>query len=194
MLKINRQEMLGRYIDFSRVNLFLDEVTAANEKFNLYSRNLTRNDLQVLIAESFIPVELGWIIGGGGPLLDIGSGWGIPAVPLLLAGLDLEVTMVERSRKKADFLFLLLRRLKIEAEIIDGGLEKITRQSPFKVVTLRGVAVDRKVIHSLRKMVDPAASLIYFGPRPGELVRSVEDVDYIVDNLPVRRIVRAQIK
>ncbi len=193
MLNIHSQEILDRYIDPARLDAFLDEVTTANRKFNLYSRNLTRHDLRVMVAESFVPVELEWIKSGDGPLLDIGSGWGIPAIPLLLAGLDLHVTMVERSRKKADFLLLLLHRLKIDAEIVDGDLESVKSESPFTLVSMRAVAVDKKVIHNLKKLVDPAAALVYFGPRPGEDFRSIQDVDYIVDNLPVRKIVRAQI-
>jgi len=58
---------------------------------------------------------------------------------------------------------------------------------------MRGVAIDKKVIHILKKLIDPTASLIYFGPQPGEGIRLIEDVDYIVDNLPVRKAVRAQI-
>ncbi len=193
MLKIESQDILDRFLDAARLRLFLDEVTSANRKFNLYSRNLTRNDLQVLVAESFVPVELGWIKSGDGPMLDIGSGWGIPAVPLLLAGLDIHITMVERSRKKADFLLLLLHRLKIHTSIVEGALESVKPKSPFKLISMRGVAVDKKVIHNLKKLIDPAASLVYFGPRPGVSIRSVEDVDYIVDNLPARKIVRAQI-
>jgi 16S rRNA G527 N7-methylase RsmG len=193
MLKIQSQKILDRYIDAARLDLYLDEVTGANRKFNLYSRNLARRDLKVLISESFVPVELGWIEKGGGPMLDIGSGWGLPAIPLLLAGLDLAVTMVERSRKKADFLLLLLHRLKIDAAICDGALESVKPAAPFKLISMRGVAIDRKVIHNLKKMIDPAASLVYFGPRPGEGIRLIEDVDYIVDNLPARKVVRAQI-
>lgn len=193
MLKIHSQEILDRFIDSAPLDLFLDEVMAANRKFNLYSRNLTREDLRVFAAESFVPVELGWIKSGG-KLLDIGSGWGIPAVPLLLAELDLQVTMVERSNRKADFLLLLLHRLKIKAEIVGGEIGSINPQNRFAMVTLRGVAVDKKVIHSLKKVTDPAATLVYFGPRADSGLRLVEDVDYIVDNLPVRKIIRAQIK
>lgn len=194
MLKIRSQEILDRFINTARLDFFLDEVMAANRNFNLYSRNLTRSDLRVLAAESLVPVELGWIGSGSGSLLDIGSGWGIPAIPLLLAGLNLQVTMVERSRKKADFLLLLLHRLKIDAEIIGGGIESIDQQNRFRLVTLRGVAVEKGIIHNLEKIVDPTATLVYFGSRPGDKIQLIEDVDYIVDNLPVRKIVRAQIK
>lgn len=193
MLKIQSKDILDRFIDIARLDVYLDEVVSANRKFNLYSRNLTRHDLKILVSESFVPIELGWIKAGGGPMLDIGSGWGIPAIPLLLAGLDLKITMVERSRKKADFLLLLLHRLKIDAEIFDGALETIKSETPFRLISMRGVAIEKKVIHNLKKLIDPAASLVYFGPQPGTKIRIIEDVDYIVDNLPARKIVRAQI-
>jgi 16S rRNA (guanine527-N7)-methyltransferase len=40
----------------------------------------------------------------GGPVIDVGSGGGTPGIPLAAALPDLEVTLLEAERRKADFL------------------------------------------------------------------------------------------
>ena len=96
MLNFDTKDLLDKYLEKKRRDRFLDEVIQANRAFNLYSRRLNRPDLERLVAESLLPLELNWIPGNDGPLLDIGSGWGIPAIPILLARPQLKSTLVER--------------------------------------------------------------------------------------------------
>jgi 16S rRNA (guanine(527)-N(7))-methyltransferase RsmG len=60
-----------------------------------------------------------------GRLLDVGSGMGIPGVPILLARPSLHGILVERRQKRAEFLRHLKRVLEFDAEIHAKDLEQL---------------------------------------------------------------------
>jgi 16S rRNA G527 N7-methylase RsmG len=191
MINIQSDKLLNQYLDRSRLSRWLDEVQRANEKFNLYSRHFQRRDLELLTAESLIPLDRGWIDQSSGPLLDIGSGWGIPVVPVLLSGLEIEITMVERSQKKADFLLLMFHRLGLKANIIAGDIIDLAPETIYSQITLRGVALDKKIRRRLRNAIKPGGELIYFGSSfPEDWLISAQSFEYSIDNLPVRNIIK----
>lgn len=194
MIQIASKKILNQYLERDRIEAYLGLVEQANRKFNLVSRHADRKTLELLVAESLIPLEQGWISSNSGAILDIGSGWGIPAIPLLLSGLGFNITMVERSQKKADFLFLLLHRLGLKAEIISGDLNSCKTQAFYSPITLRGVALNQKLVRSLKKLSGPEGQLIYFGGGPVEKsLVCLESLEYSIDNLPARQIIKYSI-
>lgn len=62
---------------------------------------------------------------GRGRLLDIGSGMGIPGVPILIACAGLHGILVERRRKRAEFLRHIVRLLKLDAEVYDRDVRDL---------------------------------------------------------------------
>ncbi len=60
-----------------------------------------------------------------GKLLDVGSGNGIPGVPLLLARPGLSGVFVERRAKRAEFLRHLVRTLALRAEVIAADIAHV---------------------------------------------------------------------
>ena len=60
-----------------------------------------------------------------GRLLDIGSGMGIPGVPLLIAQPGLVGILVERRKKRAEFLRHLIRKLHLNAEVYDADINDL---------------------------------------------------------------------
>jgi 16S rRNA (guanine(527)-N(7))-methyltransferase RsmG len=60
-----------------------------------------------------------------GRLLDIGSGMGVPGVPLLIAKPDLIGVLVERRKKRAEFLRHVVRTLKLNAEVYDADINHL---------------------------------------------------------------------
>jgi 16S rRNA (guanine(527)-N(7))-methyltransferase RsmG len=80
-----------------------------------------------------------------GPLLDIGSGPGVPGLVLALARPDWAVTLVEARRRRATFLRHVIRMLGVSrAEVLEGRAESFARETGrrgrFTTVTVRAVA------------------------------------------------------
>ena len=89
-----------------------------------------------------------------GPLLDLGSGGGFPAIPLKIVFPELELVLVERSAKKVGFLRRLIGPLGLKGVTILHG--------EFPVVT--------------RGMVTPRWVTARAIERPGTLLGAVESV------------------
>jgi len=61
-----------------------------------------------------------------GRLLDIGSGMGVPGIPLLIVKPGLQGVLVERRKKRAEFLRHLVRVLKLDAEVYDADINDLS--------------------------------------------------------------------
>ena len=77
-------------------------------------------------------------------LIDIGSGGGVPGIPLAIARPDIAVTLVESTRKKAEFLkgvctHVGATNVKVEA-LRAEQLHKTAHAGAYDVVTARAVA------------------------------------------------------
>lgn len=76
-------------------------------------------------------------------LADIGSGAGFPGIPLKIARPDLEITLIEPTQKRANFLKLVAEELGLDRlHIINDRAELIARGNNLKtgVTTARAVA------------------------------------------------------
>ena len=93
----------------------------------------------------------------GSSLADLGTGAGIPGIPLALARPDLEVHLVDSNGKKARFLREAVRQLKLEkARVIEGRVEAVSGR--FDCITARAFA-------SLADMLDWGGHLLAPGGR-----------------------------
>ncbi len=78
-----------------------------------------------------------------GPLIDIGSGAGLPGIPLAVAT-GQRVVLVDAAKKKGDFLVRALRELDLPGEALSVRAESLARnpayRERFACVTARAVA------------------------------------------------------
>jgi len=89
----------------------------------------------------------------GGRLLDVGSGMGVPGIPLLIVRPDLQGVLVERRKKRAEFLRHLARVLKLDVEVYDADINDLKHLNV-------DVCVARAVTHvsELLEMCSPHAN------------------------------------
>lgn len=63
------------------------------------------------------------LIGQGARVIDIGSGAGLPGIPVAIARPDLHVTLVEPMLRRSEFLDEVVRELGIAVEVVRGRAE-----------------------------------------------------------------------
>lgn len=86
---------------------------------------------------------IGDVIDDGVRVVDVGSGAGLPGIPLALARPDLDVTLIEPLQRRTDFLSEVIAELDIDVEVVRGRAEEkavISRAGQADVVTSRAVA------------------------------------------------------
>ena len=120
-----------------RLDAFSELVRRWNPAHSLVSRRDVGRLETRHIADSLSLVP--WV--GGTRLADVGSGAGFPGIPLAIVGPQWQVTLVERSGKKARFLRQVLIELDIEnAEVVLEDARRFDPHTPFDTVTVRAVA------------------------------------------------------
>lgn len=104
-------------------------------------------------------------------LLDIGSGGGFPAIPLLLARRDLEGVLVESVGKKARFLEEAVGALGLTARVVnarfpDPALALMRNVQPCHLLTSRAVASAGEIVRAARPALARGAVALLWTSEP----------------------------
>ena len=77
----------------------------------------------------------------GGALADLGTGAGLPGIPLAIAKPGLRVTLVESAGKKARFMREAVRQLKLaDVQVAESRIEAFDMPGAFDAITARALA------------------------------------------------------
>lgn len=100
-------------------------------------------------------------------LIDIGSGGGSPAIPMLLAVPRLQVRLVESKTRKCVFLREVFRDLGIRSsEVMTARYEELLSRPDLHeahdVLTVRAVRIEARVLMSLQAFVRQSGQLFLF--------------------------------
>ncbi|MGL4305046.1 MAG: 16S rRNA (guanine(527)-N(7))-methyltransferase RsmG [Mycobacteriaceae bacterium] len=86
---------------------------------------------------------IGELIGNGERVVDIGSGAGLPGIPLAIARPDLHISLVEPLLRRTTYLIEFIEKNELAVEVIRGRAEEtkvIQQLGGADVVTSRAVA------------------------------------------------------
>lgn len=126
-----------------RLGDYLARLLAMNEQMNLTAITQPDEAWTRHIVDSLSLLPLLRDLPAGAALLDVGSGGGLPGVPLAIARPDLRVTLVEATQKKAAFLTAVAAALGLaHVTVIADRSERLARTPlarSFDVVTARAV-------------------------------------------------------
>jgi 16S rRNA (guanine527-N7)-methyltransferase len=132
------EQAAGRSVSretFRRLEAYVALLKAENERQNLISMAASENfwDRHILDSAQLVRFEPdSWASWA-----DIGSGAGLPGI-VIACLVDGPVTLIEPRRLRADFLRDVVRRLGLNATVIDSRVERVVGQ--FDTITARAVA------------------------------------------------------
>lgn len=105
------------------------------------------------------------LLGGALTLIDVGSGGGLPGLPLKLARPDLEVTLLEANRRKAAFLVQACAQLGLDgvdviAERAEVAGHDPRRRESYDLATARALAPLAVLVELSLPFVHPGGRLL----------------------------------
>ncbi|HEY2734735.1 MAG TPA: RsmG family class I SAM-dependent methyltransferase [Polyangiales bacterium] len=107
-----------------RLARYVDLVVTWNKKLDLTAARGARAQVEVLLADSLVLADTS-IIPRDAQLIDVGSGAGAPALPLLLVRPDLQAMLIEPLRKRVAFLRTAIGSLSLaeRARVLEHKLD-----------------------------------------------------------------------
>jgi 16S rRNA (guanine527-N7)-methyltransferase len=141
-------KLLGVQLDESRIKQFgvyLDEILKWNARINIMGR-VTDSDIvknHFLDALSIVPVLHKYGLAAG-RLIDVGSGAGLPGIALKIALPEINLTLLDSSEKKTEFMRHACHLIDIKTETVCGRAESVAKMATFSeqfdAATARAVA------------------------------------------------------
>jgi len=130
--------------------------------------NLTAvRDIEAMVGRHVLDslAILPWLKGNR--LLDVGSGAGLPGIPLALARPELQVVLLDSNGKKVRFLQEVKRALSLNnVEVIQSRVENYRPEHGFDTVTSRAFSDLQQMLHWTHHLVAPHGIWLAMKGRP----------------------------
>ncbi len=111
----------------------------------------------------------------GGALADLGTGPGLPGIPLSIVKPGLRVTLVESNGKKARFMREALRQLGLaDARVAESRIEAFAEPGAYDAITARALATLPLILELGGHLLKPGGVLLAMkGQRPDEEIAAL---------------------
>ena len=113
----------------------------------------------------------------GGALADLGTGAGLPGIPLAIAKPGLRVTLVESAGKKARFMREAVRHLKLaDVQVAESRIEALDMPGAFDAITARALATLPLLVEWGGPLLKPDGRLLAMkGVEPAEEIAALPE-------------------
>ncbi|QFT57041.1 16S rRNA (guanine(527)-N(7))-methyltransferase RsmG [Microbulbifer sp. THAF38] len=124
-----------------------------NSAYNLSAIRDPEQMLERHIIDSLSVVNL----CGEGPLIDVGSGGGLPGIPLAIVHPERSITLLDSNGKKTRFLFQVASTLPLpNVTVVNERVEAFVPEQPFAGVVSRAFASIEDMVNGSEHMLAPA--------------------------------------
>ena len=116
-----------------KLNEYAKLIHSENKKYNLTGLKNIKDIKDILIDESITTFHNSNIsLDSYSKVLDIGTGAGIPGIPLKIMKEEIDLTLVDSNRKKCDFLETVSSNLGIKMNIVCTRIEELAHKSDHR--------------------------------------------------------------
>ena len=166
----------------SKLAQYLELLAKWNRTFNLTAirepeRMITHHVLDALAVLPRLPQRAGLRV------LDVGSGGGVPGIPLAIARPDWHVVMLDSNHKKGAFLAQAIIELGLpRAQAVTARVEDYAPEAPFDVVISRAFAELATYVETSARHLAPQGRLIAMkGVYPDEEIAALPPDIRVID-------------
>jgi len=183
MFKPLNPKQLTHFIEDTQRTLSIEDLKLLKESAHEFGVELSEKQVSLdpLVALPYLP--------SGGTVLDVGSGAGIPGLPLKIARKELEVHLLESKAKKVSFLRNMIRTLGLTGiAAYEGRAEK--RPTPsglfpsYDVVTARALAPLGKTVTICSPYLTQGSLLVTF--KGSKASQEIQDSERLLEELHLR--------
>ncbi|NPV59775.1 MAG: 16S rRNA (guanine(527)-N(7))-methyltransferase RsmG [Actinobacteria bacterium] len=171
---------MGLNVEDCKANMLLayvEELTRWNKAYNLVGRKLGAQGIVDLCVDAITPLCFKELIAPQKEVVDIGSGAGMPGIPLYILAGPFPLTLVESQRKKITFLQHVRRKLGLEGiRIYPGRAETMCREedhlNAYETAFARAVADPPRILKLASPILcDGGRLVIFVGEKDAEGLR-----------------------
>ncbi len=151
--KNNKITMLEKYVD-----LLLEE----NQKINLISRKLTKNDIYIKhILDSVYPAK--YYDFSDKFILDFGTGGGLPGIPIKILFPSSKIYFLDSVGKKIDAIKRIADKLNLDdVFFIKERLENLKTDKMFDIILSRSVKMEKKYLKKLISLLKIEGKILLY--------------------------------
>jgi len=146
---------------------YLSQLLHWNRTINLTSISNPREIVIKHFIDSLIPIST-IPFPHQAQLVDVGTGAGLPGIPLKIVRSDLRVKLIEPNKKKCSFLSALIGTLKLaDVEVFTGTIQEYAARSDAsaQVITARALRLD-EMQPELVSLALPAGKIVLYRTEP----------------------------
>jgi 16S rRNA (guanine527-N7)-methyltransferase len=124
----------------------------------------------------------------GPKVLDVGTGAGLPGIPLAILLPQLHFTLLDANSKKTRFCKQAVLELKLDnVDVIHSRVEQLDSELQFKTITTRAFAALPKMLALLRQHMLPATQLLAMkGQLPQPEIADIEAAGFVCETHALR--------
>lgn len=159
---------------------YLDLMNRWNQKINLTAvtnptEQITKHLLDSFSIEPFIQETL---------ILDVGTGAGLPGIPLAIAQPEKHWHLLDTSTKRISFLRVVITQLKLtNVELINSRVEEYQPDNLYPAIVCRAFASLKEITHNANHLMAPGGSFLAMkGQYPEQEIADMPEVFMVTDS------------